>query len=84
MPERAAGRRPLRAHPHLSLQPDVPDPPENLRLSDRQDRSVRLSWEAGDEHNSNITGRDGLGAALTPDAGGLSLKTFFTRCVTSP
>ncbi|XP_006890730.1 PREDICTED: neural cell adhesion molecule L1-like protein-like [Elephantulus edwardii] len=34
---------------------DVPDPPENLVLSDRQNRSVRLTWEAGDDHNSNIS-----------------------------
>uniref|UniRef100_A0A8C2S813 Neural cell adhesion molecule L1-like protein n=1 Tax=Capra hircus TaxID=9925 RepID=A0A8C2S813_CAPHI len=33
---------------------DVPDPPENLHLSERQNRSVRLTWEAGDDHNSNI------------------------------
>ncbi|XP_008587863.1 PREDICTED: neural cell adhesion molecule L1-like protein [Galeopterus variegatus] len=33
---------------------DVPDPPESLHLSERQNRSVRLSWEAGDDHNSNI------------------------------
>ncbi|XP_053456209.1 neural cell adhesion molecule L1-like protein isoform X1 [Nycticebus coucang] len=34
---------------------DVPDPPENLHLSDRENRSVRLTWEAGDDHNSNIS-----------------------------
>ncbi|XP_049717964.1 neural cell adhesion molecule L1-like protein isoform X2 [Elephas maximus indicus] len=34
---------------------DLPDPPENLLLSERQNRSVRLSWEAGDDHNSNIS-----------------------------
>ncbi|XP_004629579.1 neural cell adhesion molecule L1-like protein isoform X1 [Octodon degus] len=34
---------------------DVPDPPENLHLSERQNRSVRLSWRAGDDHNSNIS-----------------------------
>ncbi|XP_069329927.1 neural cell adhesion molecule L1-like protein isoform X1 [Eulemur rufifrons] len=34
---------------------DVPDPPENLHLSERQNRSVRLTWEAGDDHNSNIS-----------------------------
>uniref|UniRef100_A0A8C7AEN9 Neural cell adhesion molecule L1-like protein n=1 Tax=Neovison vison TaxID=452646 RepID=A0A8C7AEN9_NEOVI len=33
---------------------DVPDPPENLQLSERQNRSVRLTWEAGDDHNSHI------------------------------
>ncbi|XP_068940181.1 neural cell adhesion molecule L1-like protein isoform X4 [Petaurus breviceps papuanus] len=34
---------------------DVPDPPENLYLSERHNRSVRLTWEAGDSHNSAIT-----------------------------
>uniref|UniRef100_A0A8I3RT51 Neural cell adhesion molecule L1-like protein n=1 Tax=Canis lupus familiaris TaxID=9615 RepID=A0A8I3RT51_CANLF len=34
---------------------DVPDPPENLHLSERQNRSVRLTWEAGDDHNSHIS-----------------------------
>ncbi|XP_004372755.1 neural cell adhesion molecule L1-like protein isoform X3 [Trichechus manatus latirostris] len=34
---------------------DIPDPPENLLLSERQNRSVRLTWEAGDDHNSNIS-----------------------------
>ncbi|XP_048210845.1 neural cell adhesion molecule L1-like protein [Perognathus longimembris pacificus] len=34
---------------------DVPDPPANLHLSERQNRSVRLSWEARDDHNSNIS-----------------------------
>ncbi|XP_012502314.1 PREDICTED: neural cell adhesion molecule L1-like protein [Propithecus coquereli] len=34
---------------------DVPDPPKNLHLSERQNRSVRLTWEAGDDHNSNIS-----------------------------
>jgi len=34
---------------------DVPDPPENLQLSERQNRSVRLTWEAGDDHNSHIS-----------------------------
>lgn len=33
----------------------VPDPPRNLLLSERQNRSVRLSWEAGDDHNSKIS-----------------------------
>ncbi|XP_071068269.1 neural cell adhesion molecule L1-like protein isoform X6 [Dasypus novemcinctus] len=37
---------------------DVPDPPENLHLSERQNRSVRLTWEAGDNHNSNISAPD--------------------------
>nr|XP_048713056.1 neural cell adhesion molecule L1-like protein isoform X3 [Caretta caretta] len=33
---------------------DVPDPPEELLLSEKQNRSVRLSWKAGDSHNSPI------------------------------
>uniref|UniRef100_A0A8C8VIM3 Cell adhesion molecule L1 like n=1 Tax=Pelusios castaneus TaxID=367368 RepID=A0A8C8VIM3_9SAUR len=33
---------------------DVPDPPEELLLSDEQNRSVRLSWKAGGSHNSPI------------------------------
>ncbi|XP_069062472.1 neural cell adhesion molecule L1-like protein isoform X4 [Pleurodeles waltl] len=31
---------------------DVPDPPSNLHLSEKQNRSVRLSWKAGNSHNS--------------------------------
>ncbi|KAM6169201.1 neural cell adhesion molecule L1-like protein [Rhynchocyon petersi] len=34
---------------------DVPDPPQNLVLSERQNRSARLTWEAGDDHNSNVS-----------------------------
>ncbi|XP_075794776.1 neural cell adhesion molecule L1-like protein isoform X3 [Pelodiscus sinensis] len=33
---------------------DVPDPPEDLLLSEKQNRSVRLSWRAGSSHNSPI------------------------------
>ncbi|KAM6256426.1 neural cell adhesion molecule L1-like protein isoform 2-T3 [Porphyrio hochstetteri] len=33
---------------------DVPDPPEDLLLSENQNRSVRLSWKAGASHNSPI------------------------------
>ncbi|KAJ6668261.1 hypothetical protein lerEdw1_015638 [Lerista edwardsae] len=32
----------------------VPDSPEDLRLSERQNRSVRLSWTAGSSNNSPI------------------------------
>nr|XP_020646674.1 neural cell adhesion molecule L1-like protein isoform X2 [Pogona vitticeps] len=32
----------------------VPDPPQNLRLSEKQNRSVRLSWNAGSSNNSPI------------------------------
>lgn len=58
-PGRGRQPQPLPAGLTLGLPPDVPDPPENLRLSERQNRSVRLAWDAGDDHNSNITGRDG-------------------------
>ncbi|KAM9374679.1 neural cell adhesion molecule L1-like protein [Phaethornis superciliosus] len=33
---------------------DAPDPPEDLQLSENQNRSVRLSWKAGASHNSPI------------------------------
>ncbi|XP_062356917.1 neural cell adhesion molecule L1-like protein isoform X3 [Cinclus cinclus] len=33
---------------------DVPDPPEDLQLSENQNRSVRLSWTAGASHNSPV------------------------------
>ncbi|XP_040424631.1 neural cell adhesion molecule L1-like protein isoform X6 [Cygnus olor] len=33
---------------------DVPDPPEDLQLSEHQNRSVRLSWRAGASHNSPV------------------------------
>ncbi|XP_062486345.1 neural cell adhesion molecule L1-like protein isoform X4 [Pezoporus occidentalis] len=33
---------------------DVPDPPEDLQLSQNQNRSVRLSWKAGASHNSPV------------------------------
>ncbi|NXV88503.1 NCHL1 protein, partial [Calonectris borealis] len=33
---------------------DVPDPPEDLQLSENQNRSVRLSWQAGASHNSPV------------------------------
>ncbi|NXT31512.1 NCHL1 protein, partial [Pelecanoides urinatrix] len=33
---------------------DVPDPPEDLQLSENQNRSVRLSWQAGANHNSPV------------------------------
>lgn len=69
----------------LRLPPDVPDPPENLRLSERQNRSVRLAWDAGDDHNSNITGRDGLGpqrVALLPEMASEVVCTVSTAPVT--
>nr|DBA18742.1 TPA: hypothetical protein GDO54_016954 [Pyxicephalus adspersus] len=34
---------------------DVPMPPENLRLLEKHERSILLSWAAGDSHNSPIT-----------------------------
>ncbi|NXB86997.1 NCHL1 protein, partial [Vidua chalybeata] len=33
---------------------DVPDPAEDLQLSEHQNRSVRLSWKAGASHNSPV------------------------------
>ncbi|NWI30600.1 NCHL1 protein, partial [Sula dactylatra] len=33
---------------------DVPDPPEDLWLSENQNRSVQLSWKAGASHNSPV------------------------------
>ncbi|NWQ95239.1 NCHL1 protein, partial [Burhinus bistriatus] len=33
---------------------DAPDPPEDLQLSENQNRSVRLSWKAGASHNSPV------------------------------
>ncbi|NWW76473.1 NCHL1 protein, partial [Climacteris rufus] len=33
---------------------DVPEPPEDLQLSEHQNRSVRLSWKAGATHNSPV------------------------------
>ncbi|NXY88752.1 NCHL1 protein, partial [Alcedo cyanopectus] len=33
---------------------DVPDPPEDLQLSEHQNRSIRLSWQAGASHNSPV------------------------------
>ncbi|NWW29580.1 NCHL1 protein, partial [Panurus biarmicus] len=33
---------------------DVPDPPEDLQLSENLNRSVRLSWKAGASHNSPV------------------------------
>ncbi|KFP91655.1 Neural cell adhesion molecule L1-like, partial [Apaloderma vittatum] len=41
------------AESHLIVL-DVPDPPEDLQLSEHQNRSVRLSWKAGANHNSPV------------------------------
>lgn len=41
----------------LLCDTDVPDPPVELTLSDRKDRSVRLHWAAASDHNSPITGK---------------------------
>uniref|UniRef100_A0A672NSH1 Cell adhesion molecule L1-like b n=1 Tax=Sinocyclocheilus grahami TaxID=75366 RepID=A0A672NSH1_SINGR len=35
---------------------DVPDPPEDMILSEHNGRSVKLQWIPGDDHNSSITG----------------------------
>ncbi|XP_040266790.1 neuronal cell adhesion molecule isoform X2 [Bufo bufo] len=37
------------------VKTDRPDPPLDLELTDRSDRSVALSWVAGDDNNSPIT-----------------------------
>lgn len=37
--------------------PDVPDAPENLVLSERKGKSVKLKWIPGDDHNSSTTGK---------------------------
>lgn len=66
------------------FQPDVPDPPENLRLSERQNRSVRLTWDAGDSHNSNISGRGGLGPLLLTLPTKRFPKPRLTRLAGSP
>uniref|UniRef100_A0A9J8D7K8 Neural cell adhesion molecule L1-like protein n=1 Tax=Cyprinus carpio carpio TaxID=630221 RepID=A0A9J8D7K8_CYPCA len=34
---------------------DVPDPPEDVVLSEHNGRSVKLQWIPGDDHNSSIT-----------------------------
>ncbi|XP_059415887.1 neural cell adhesion molecule L1-like protein isoform X2 [Carassius carassius] len=34
---------------------DVPDPPEDVILSEHNGRSVKLQWIPGDDHNSSIT-----------------------------
>ncbi|CAL8254379.1 unnamed protein product [Arctogadus glacialis] len=34
---------------------DVPDAPRDVELSEQKERSVRLSWTAGSDHNSSIT-----------------------------
>ncbi|XP_016146495.1 neural cell adhesion molecule L1-like protein [Sinocyclocheilus grahami] len=34
---------------------DVPDPPEDMILSEHNGRSVKLQWIPGDDHNSSIT-----------------------------
>lgn len=43
---------------------DVPDPPEDLQLSENQNRSVRLSWKAGTSHNSPINGMKGFSSII--------------------
>ncbi|XP_069832157.1 neuronal cell adhesion molecule isoform X14 [Dendropsophus ebraccatus] len=37
------------------VKTDRPDPPSDLELTDRLDRSVQLSWVPGDDNNSPIT-----------------------------
>lgn len=38
----------------ISGFPEQPDPPTDLELTDQRERSVRLTWTPGDEHNSPI------------------------------
>ena len=38
---------------------DVPDAPVDLGMSEQKARSVRLSWTAGSDRNSSITGTTG-------------------------
>ncbi|MEE6501930.1 hypothetical protein FKM82_004357 [Ascaphus truei] len=44
----------MTAGTHLTVR-DVPSPPGELHLSEKQKRSVRLSWVASDSHNSPIS-----------------------------
>ncbi|XP_073429379.1 neuronal cell adhesion molecule isoform X13 [Dendrobates tinctorius] len=41
--------------PPPPVKTDRPDPPDDLELTDRLDRSVQLSWVPGDDNNSPIT-----------------------------
>uniref|UniRef100_A0A8C2PQD2 Cell adhesion molecule L1-like b n=1 Tax=Cyprinus carpio TaxID=7962 RepID=A0A8C2PQD2_CYPCA len=40
---------------HFVVSLDVPDPPEDVVLSEHNGRSVKLQWIPGDDHNSSIT-----------------------------
>ncbi|XP_069823244.1 neural cell adhesion molecule L1-like protein isoform X2 [Dendropsophus ebraccatus] len=44
----------MEAESHLTVR-DVPMPPDNVQLLEKQDRSAVLSWTAGDSHNSPIS-----------------------------
>ncbi|KAM4022402.1 neural cell adhesion molecule L1-like protein isoform 1-T4 [Anomaloglossus baeobatrachus] len=44
----------MEAESHLTVR-DVPMPPENVQLLEKQDRSITLSWTPGDSHNSPIS-----------------------------
>lgn len=35
---------------------DVPDAPQGLVLAERKNRTVKLKWIPGDDHNSTTTG----------------------------
>ena len=39
---------------------DVPDAPENLVLSEHKERSVKLKWIPGEDHNSSTTGNKAI------------------------
>lgn len=43
------------AHICSVFSPDLPDPPQDLELSDLSARSVRLTWTPGNENNSPVT-----------------------------
>ncbi|XP_056100451.1 neuronal cell adhesion molecule a isoform X13 [Rhinichthys klamathensis goyatoka] len=44
----------VEATPTPSIVLEKPDPPTDLELTDQRERSVRLTWTPGDEHNSPI------------------------------
>ncbi|XP_077090641.1 neuronal cell adhesion molecule a isoform X21 [Siphateles boraxobius] len=44
----------VEATPTPSIVLEKPDPPIDLELTDQRERSVRLTWTPGDEHNSPI------------------------------
>lgn len=59
---------------------DVPDPPENVILSEHNGRSVKLLWIPGDHHNSSITGNTTFTSLTTDQRSHRDLKKR-PRCV---